>query len=70
MQIAEIDKMISEQLTNIYADPRRHAFYSCFQANEDENLRGIRNGKIRGKRTICSHCGMRKEGHAESDEQI
>ena len=66
----QIDKSISKQIAEIYNDPKRHVFYSQFQAFEDDNLRGIQDGKLRGKKTICFHCGMKREVHVTTTEQL
>lgn len=66
----ETDKAISKRLNAIYSDPTRHKFVSCFEMDEQEDRRGPRGGKIRGRKTICGHCGFPEPGHAFKDEQI
>lgn len=66
----QTDKAMSKKVAEIFGDPKRHVFYSCFEADEAEDYRGIRGGKIRGRKTICFHCGMKKKGHAETTEQL
>lgn len=31
----QADKELSRRVDEIYSDPKRHTFYSCFQADED-----------------------------------
>ena len=66
----QIDKAISNRVNRIYSNPQRHRFYSCFQSDEDGDLIGPRGGKIRGRKTICCHCGQKRKGHANKDEQL
>lgn len=66
----QIDKSISKRVDAIYSDPKLHVFVSIHQLDEDEDRRGIRGGKIRGKKTICGYCGGPKKGHAEKTEQL
>lgn len=66
----EIDRAMSKRIEAIYSDPKRHAFQSCFDYDESIDCRGRRNGKVRGRKTICAHCGTKKAGHASTDEQI
>ena len=66
----QTDKQMSKKLNAIFTDPKRHAFYACFNANEDEGLTGPRGGKIRGKKRICHYCGLPRKGHAEQTEQL
>ena len=62
----KIDKTMSQRLDAIYADPKRHAF--C--PEQDLHAAGIRGGMIRGRRRICDHCGKKRKGHADKDEQL
>jgi len=66
----EIDRFMSKKAEAIYGDPKRHAFYSCHDAYIAENMRGVRGGRIRGKKLRCFHCGRKKKGHAETTEQL
>lgn len=65
-----IDKDISRKVEAIYGDPKRHTFCSVYDADRAEDIRGPRGGKRRGRKTICAHCGHKKDGHAETTEQI
>ena len=64
------DKQISKKINLIYSDPKRHRFVSAFQRDEDEDLRGPRDGKIRGRKRICGYCGFKEKAHADKDEQL
>lgn len=66
----QADKEMSRRVDEIYGDPKRHTFYSCFQADEDIDRVGPRGGKSRGRKTICVHCGTKRKGHAENTEQL
>jgi len=70
MDYEAIDKDMSFQIQEIYSDPKRHKFYSQFQAFEDSDLRGIRGGKIIGKKRRCYYCGAGFGWHAIEDEKI
>ena len=66
----QIDKAMSKRLQAIFGDPKRHAFYSCFDADEAEDRRGARGAIKRGPKRLCFHCLTRKNGHAEKTEQL
>jgi len=66
----QTDKQMSKKIAAIYSNPQKHRFVSIFQLDHDEDRRGPRGGKIRGRKTICGHCGGKRKGHADKDEQI
>lgn len=66
----QIDKQMSEQINAIYSNPARHRFLSCFDAVSIYDITGPRGGKVIGRKLICYHCGQKKKGHAEQDEQL
>jgi len=70
MDYEAIDKKMTFILHEIYADPKRHKFYSQFQAFEDSDVRGIRGGKKIGKKRRCYFCGAGFGWHAKEDERI
>jgi hypothetical protein len=59
----EIDKAMSRKMDEIFSDPARHAFYSVYDEDEALDRRGPRGGKIRGRKTICAHCGAKADKH-------
>jgi hypothetical protein len=67
---AQTDKVMSYKLDAIYSNPARHKFYSCFDFHRDSNTVGRRGGKVTGLKRTCWHCGQKKKGHAEKDEQV
>jgi len=62
--MAQTDKKMSARLENIFNDPTKHKFYSCFEAFKQEDRRGPRGSVIKGKKSICIHCGQKQPGHA------
>jgi len=70
MDYEAIDKEMSFRIQEIYADPKRHMFYSQFHAFNDSDIRGPRRGKIKGKKKRCFYCGMTFGCHASEDEKI
>jgi hypothetical protein len=63
-----MDKQMSEELNAIFGNPARHKFYSIYEADEAEDRRGPRGGKIRGSKRICFHCGQNRKRHADKTE--
>ena len=67
----EIDKAMSKRIHEVFDNPAKHTFYSCYDAYIAEDLRGPRGGKIRrGRKQKCFHCGHGRKGHAEVTEQL
>jgi len=64
----DIDRAMSRRVHEVYDNPERHAFYSCYEAMKGE--RGPRGGTVRGRKTLCFYCGQKKEGHAEVTESL
>ncbi len=64
------DQTMSRRVEVIYTDPKRHSFYSCFEQDEAVDERGPRGGKIRGRKTFCAYCGLKKFGHADVTEAL
>lgn len=70
MDFEAIDREMSRRVNAVYGDPKRHKFYSCFQAYQYENFKGPRGGKVRGRKRICFHCGLEEKGHALETEKL
>ena len=66
----KIDREMSKRIDTIYSDPSRHKFYSEYEHSVNQDMRGPRGGKIRGRKTFCRHCGNKANGHAAVDEQL
>lgn len=67
---AAADKAIGRKVEAIYSDPARHQFYSVFEEDEAVDRRGPRGGKIRGRKTMCAHCGRGPAAHADKTEAL
>ena len=66
----QTDREMSKRVDAVYGDPTRHRFYSEFECINDEDRRGPRGGKARGRKTICAHCGKIAKGHAALTEAL
>ena len=66
---AQADKQMSQRINKIFKDPNKHQFCSEFELDEYEDRCGIRGGKIRGRKTICTYCGAKKHLHVQVTEQ-
>ena len=64
----QTDREMSKRVDAVYGDPARHQFYSEFDRNNDEDRRGSRGGKAKGRKTICAYCGTKAKGHAAFTE--
>jgi hypothetical protein len=64
----QTDKQMSKKINAIYSDPKRHKFVSQFDMYCHE--RGPRGGLLRLRKTICGHCGNKKNNHADEDEKL
>lgn len=66
----EIDLHMSERVQEVFGDPAKHQFYSCYEGFLAEDRRGPRGGIVKGRKDSCYHCGKPKEGHAETTEAL
>jgi len=57
------DQKESRRIRAIYSNPKAHAFYSEYEEDCFTDRRGPKGGKIRGRKTYCTHCGQKKGKH-------
>lgn len=67
----QTDKRLQDRIDEIYGDPARHKFSSCYDEFVGTGVtQGPRGGKLKAKKSICFYCGRRKKYHALVTEEL
>lgn len=67
---AAADMAMGRRVEAVFGDPARHQFYSVFEEDEAVDRRGPRGGRIRGRKTMCTHCGRGPAAHTDKTEAL